>query len=177
MAFSLLSRLRYLVLKNNSFTVFPDVVRNAVSSPPPLPFSSQILQLTVMPSLEILDISRNKIKRLPSQPGSLVNLRVRVISFSYKKTVLGRSQRLRFARHVVLSGVICDPRINAGVCLYIHSWRMTFFEGCRSFSLAARGLRSCPSLSDKRRAKPIVDGPSRCICTAFTSNRRSMGPE
>ncbi|KAI1794556.1 RAM signaling pathway protein-domain-containing protein [Ganoderma leucocontextum] len=57
MAFSLLSRLRYLVLKNNSFTVFPDV-------------------LTVMPSLEILDISRNKIKRLPSQPGSLVNLRV-----------------------------------------------------------------------------------------------------
>lgn len=27
MAFSLLSRLRYLVLKNNSFTVFPDVVR------------------------------------------------------------------------------------------------------------------------------------------------------
>lgn len=29
-----------------------------------------------MPSLEILDISRNKIKRLPSQPGSLVNLRV-----------------------------------------------------------------------------------------------------
>ena len=34
-------------------------------------------QLTVMPSLEILDISRNKLKRLPSQPGSLVNLRVR----------------------------------------------------------------------------------------------------
>jgi Leucine-rich repeat (LRR) protein len=30
-----------------------------------------------MPSLEILDISRNKIKRLPSQPGSLANLRVR----------------------------------------------------------------------------------------------------
>ena len=29
-----------------------------------------------MPSLEILDISRNKIKRLPSQPGSLINLRV-----------------------------------------------------------------------------------------------------
>ncbi|KAI0748324.1 RAM signaling pathway protein-domain-containing protein [Daedaleopsis nitida] len=57
MAFSLLSRLRYLVLKNNSFTVFPDV-------------------LTVMPSLEILDISRNKIKRLPPQPGSLVNLKV-----------------------------------------------------------------------------------------------------
>ena len=29
-----------------------------------------------MPSLEILDIGRNKIKRLPTQPGSLVNLRV-----------------------------------------------------------------------------------------------------
>ena len=27
MAFALLSRLRYLVLKNNNFTVFPDVVR------------------------------------------------------------------------------------------------------------------------------------------------------
>lgn len=31
-----------------------------------------------MPSLEILDIGRNKIKRLPSEPGSLVNLRVSV---------------------------------------------------------------------------------------------------
>ena len=30
-----------------------------------------------MPSLEILDIGRNKIKRLPTQPGSLVNIRVR----------------------------------------------------------------------------------------------------
>ncbi|EIW60077.1 uncharacterized protein TRAVEDRAFT_45328 [Trametes versicolor FP-101664 SS1] len=67
MAFSLLSRLRYLVLKNNSFSVFPDV-------------------LTVMPSLEILDISRNKIKRLPSQPGSLVNLRV----FSLSRNKLHR---------------------------------------------------------------------------------------
>ncbi|KAH9945938.1 RAM signaling pathway protein-domain-containing protein [Epithele typhae] len=57
MAFSLLSRLRYLVLKNNNFSIFPDV-------------------LTVLPSLEILDISRNKLKSLPSQPGSLVNLRV-----------------------------------------------------------------------------------------------------
>ncbi|KAI0664592.1 RAM signaling pathway protein-domain-containing protein [Cubamyces menziesii] len=67
MAFSLLSRLRYLVLKNNNFSVFPDV-------------------LTVMPSLEILDISRNKIKRLPSQPGSLANLRV----FSLTKNKLHR---------------------------------------------------------------------------------------
>jgi hypothetical protein len=30
-----------------------------------------------MPSLEILDIGRNKVKKLPSQPGFLVNLRVR----------------------------------------------------------------------------------------------------
>ncbi|CDO72893.1 hypothetical protein BN946_scf185002.g78 [Trametes cinnabarina] len=67
MAFSLLSRLRYLVLKNNNFSVFPDV-------------------LTIMPSLEILDISRNKIKRLPSEPGSLVNLRV----FSLAKNKLHR---------------------------------------------------------------------------------------
>ncbi|KAJ3545621.1 hypothetical protein NM688_g5607 [Phlebia brevispora] len=57
MAFSLLSRLRYLVLKHNNFTVFPDV-------------------LTIMPSLEILDISYNKVKRLPSQPGSLTKLQV-----------------------------------------------------------------------------------------------------
>jgi hypothetical protein len=30
-----------------------------------------------MPLLEILDIRRNKIKRFPSHPGNLVNLRVR----------------------------------------------------------------------------------------------------
>ncbi|KAF8123723.1 RAM signaling pathway protein-domain-containing protein [Boletus edulis] len=60
-AFALLSRLRYLNLKNNSFSVFPDV-------------------LTVIPSLEILDISRNKIKRLPTQPGSLSKLHVLCIS-------------------------------------------------------------------------------------------------
>ncbi|OCH95055.1 hypothetical protein OBBRIDRAFT_746629 [Obba rivulosa] len=57
MAFALLSKLRYLVLKNNNFSVFPEV-------------------LLVMPSLEILDISRNKIQELPSEPGTLVNLRV-----------------------------------------------------------------------------------------------------
>ncbi|KAM5534101.1 hypothetical protein V8D89_012282 [Ganoderma adspersum] len=76
MAFSLLSHLRYLVLKNNSFTVFPDV-------------------LTVMPSLEILDISRNKIKRFPSQPGSLVNLRI----------------------FLLLSDVMCHFQLNAGAPL------------------------------------------------------------
>ncbi|EMD38354.1 hypothetical protein CERSUDRAFT_113515 [Gelatoporia subvermispora B] len=57
MAFALLSKLRYLVLKNNNFSVFPDV-------------------LTVMPSLEILDISRNKLQGFPSKPGTLVKLRV-----------------------------------------------------------------------------------------------------
>lgn len=35
-----------------------------------------ITQLTLMPSLDTLDISYNKIKRLPSQPGQLVQLRV-----------------------------------------------------------------------------------------------------
>lgn len=35
-------------------------------------------QLCEMPSLEILDISRNKIKRLPVQCGTLKGLRVRV---------------------------------------------------------------------------------------------------
>ncbi|KAF8580905.1 hypothetical protein K439DRAFT_1414926 [Ramaria rubella] len=67
MAFALLARLRYLNLRANCFTVFPDV-------------------LTVMPSLEILDISRNKLKRLPSQPGTLLGLRV----FSISKNKLTR---------------------------------------------------------------------------------------
>ncbi|KAJ4488536.1 RAM signaling pathway protein-domain-containing protein [Lentinula aciculospora] len=57
MEFALLSRMRYLNLKSNCFSVFPDV-------------------LTLMPALDTLDISHNKIKRLPSQPGHLVNLRV-----------------------------------------------------------------------------------------------------
>ncbi|KIK63550.1 hypothetical protein GYMLUDRAFT_57243 [Collybiopsis luxurians FD-317 M1] len=61
MEFALLSRLRYLNLKSNCFSVFPDV-------------------LTVMPALDTLDISHNKIKRLPSQPGNLVNLRVFCLS-------------------------------------------------------------------------------------------------
>ncbi|KAJ7632148.1 RAM signaling pathway protein-domain-containing protein [Roridomyces roridus] len=56
-AFALLSRLRYLNLKSNSFSVFPDV-------------------LTLLPSLDTLDISHNKLKRLPTQPGKLLNLRV-----------------------------------------------------------------------------------------------------
>ncbi|KAF7353640.1 Leucine-rich repeat-containing protein SOG2 [Mycena venus] len=60
-AFALLSRLRYLNLKNNSFAVFPDV-------------------LTLLPALDTLDISHNKIKRLPTQPGKLLNLRVFCLS-------------------------------------------------------------------------------------------------
>ena len=36
-----------------------------------------------MPSLEILDIGRNKIKRLPTQPGSLVNLHVRTLVYAW----------------------------------------------------------------------------------------------
>ncbi|TFK76564.1 hypothetical protein BDN72DRAFT_243194 [Pluteus cervinus] len=54
---ALLSRLRYLNLKHNSFSVFPDV-------------------LTLLPALDILDLSYNKLKRLPSQPGKLIGLRV-----------------------------------------------------------------------------------------------------
>lgn len=65
--FGLLSRLRYLNLKNNCLSMFPDI-------------------LTAMPSLEILDIGRNKLKKLPSQPGSLVNLRV----FSFYKNKITR---------------------------------------------------------------------------------------
>ncbi|KAI0256779.1 RAM signaling pathway protein-domain-containing protein [Lactifluus subvellereus] len=81
MAFALLSRLRYLNLKNNCLTVFPDV-------------------LTVMPSLEILDIGRNKIKRLPTQPGSLVNLEV----FSFYKNKITRlpPYLVRFTRLYIL---------------------------------------------------------------------------
>ncbi|KDQ33898.1 hypothetical protein PLEOSDRAFT_1110771 [Pleurotus ostreatus PC15] len=60
-AFSLLSRLRYLNLKSNSFDEFPDVLTN-------------------MPSLDTLDISHNQIKRLPVKPGTLVNLRVFCLS-------------------------------------------------------------------------------------------------
>ncbi|KAJ8462762.1 hypothetical protein ONZ45_g17817 [Pleurotus djamor] len=49
------SSLRYLNLKSNAFTDFPDV-------------------LTEMASLDTLDISHNHIKRLPSQPGNEADL-------------------------------------------------------------------------------------------------------
>jgi len=38
------------------------------------------LQLAVMPSLDTLDISHNKIRRFPAHPGRLVDLRVRCTS-------------------------------------------------------------------------------------------------
>ncbi|KAG6886022.1 hypothetical protein C0993_005206 [Termitomyces sp. T159_Od127] len=57
MEFALLSQLRYLNLKRNNFSVFPDV-------------------LTLMPSLDTLDISHNRIKKLPIEAGYLVHLRV-----------------------------------------------------------------------------------------------------
>ncbi|KAG6911442.1 hypothetical protein DXG01_014516 [Tephrocybe rancida] len=62
--FALLSQLRYLNLKRNSFSVFPDV-------------------LTLLPSLDTLDISHNRIKKLPFQAGHL--LRLRVFSLSRNK--------------------------------------------------------------------------------------------
>ncbi|KAI0054178.1 hypothetical protein FA95DRAFT_1551992 [Auriscalpium vulgare] len=79
MAFALLSRLRYLNLKNNSLSVFPDVVRPVKQSLSSTYHNLTFHKLTVMPSLEILDIGRNKIKRLPSQPGSLINLEVCIL--------------------------------------------------------------------------------------------------
>ena len=54
--------------------------RTSSVSPSPCYFHRpHALQLTAIPSLEILDISRNKIKRLPVQPASLSNLRVRAL--------------------------------------------------------------------------------------------------
>ena len=72
--FMYLSRLRYLNLKHNSFSTFPDVVCT-------LHFLGRLLgltrtKLTLMPLLDTLDISHNKIKELPPRPGQLINLRV-----------------------------------------------------------------------------------------------------
>ncbi|KZV86539.1 hypothetical protein EXIGLDRAFT_774500 [Exidia glandulosa HHB12029] len=60
-AFIALTRLRYLNLRSNLFSIFPVV-------------------LTAIPSLEVLDVSRNRIRRLPNDPGNLRNLRVFSIS-------------------------------------------------------------------------------------------------
>ncbi|GAA6032330.1 hypothetical protein JCM8097_008122 [Rhodosporidiobolus ruineniae] len=51
------NRLKYLNVRTNMLTVFPAV-------------------LCEMPSIEILDISRNKIRKLPSNPGTLIGLKV-----------------------------------------------------------------------------------------------------
>ncbi|GAA5841186.1 hypothetical protein JCM11251_003230 [Rhodosporidiobolus azoricus] len=51
------TRLKYLNVRVNMLTTFPAV-------------------LCEMPSIEILDISRNKIRRLPQNPGTLLNLKV-----------------------------------------------------------------------------------------------------
>jgi hypothetical protein len=42
-------------------------------------------KLTLIRSLDTLDISHNKIRRLPNEPGSLVNLRVRLFSLFSKE--------------------------------------------------------------------------------------------
>lgn len=52
-----------------------------------------------MPSLEILDISRNKIKRLPTNPGTLLNLKVRSLAEPY--SVLTRRQVFSIAKNRV----------------------------------------------------------------------------
>lgn len=61
-------------------TVFPSVVsaNRALLGLPSVAHLSfaRCHQLCELPSLEILDISRNKIRKLPSEPGSLLNLRV-----------------------------------------------------------------------------------------------------
>jgi Leucine-rich repeat (LRR) protein len=72
--FMYLSRLRYLNLKHNSFSTFPDVVCT-------LHFLGGLLgltrtKLTLIPLLDTLDISHNKIKALPPRPGQLIHLRV-----------------------------------------------------------------------------------------------------
>ncbi|SCV69726.1 BQ2448_1120 [Microbotryum intermedium] len=78
---SLGNRLRYLNVRVNMLTVFPQVVscrktKRMLSNLCAWLIESLVLQLCEMPSLEILDISRNKIKRLPASPGTLVNLKV-----------------------------------------------------------------------------------------------------
>ncbi|KAG8979387.1 RAM signaling network component [Tulasnella sp. 425] len=81
-SFTLISRLRYLNLRSNFFAIFPEVLCN-------------------MPSLEILDISRNKLRRMPPRPGTLKNLRV--FSFTRNKveripTYFAEFNRLRMLK-------------------------------------------------------------------------------
>lgn len=60
-SFTLLGRLRYLNLKGNDLRALPAA-------------------LAAMPSLEILDVSKNEIEQLPEDPGRLVRLRVLSLS-------------------------------------------------------------------------------------------------
>lgn len=46
------------------------------------------LQLTILPSLEILDLSRNNIRELPTQPGTLAKLQVSHLIGNISMTVV-----------------------------------------------------------------------------------------
>ena len=79
--FNTLTRLRYLNLKGNRLTAIPQVVSRLERIPPStrmrlLTESTSILQLLELPSLEILDVSKNDLAELPEDPGRLVQLRV-----------------------------------------------------------------------------------------------------
>lgn len=81
------SKLRYLNVRVNALTSFPQIVSTSSirirggAREFGADLSLLRSQLCEMSSLEILDISRNKIKRLPTNPGTLVNLKVRFLSF------------------------------------------------------------------------------------------------
>ncbi|KAL5529674.1 hypothetical protein ACEPAG_5659 [Sanghuangporus baumii] len=111
MSFARITRLRYLTLRSNSFTVLPEV-------------------LTVMPTLEILDLSRNKIRGLPTNPGTLVNLRV--ISLSRNKIRRLPSYLWRFKNLTVVKAdhnpiewpprEIMEPEDDLEDADVMHSW-------------------------------------------------------
>lgn len=76
-SFSMLNRLRYLNLKGNRLKMLPHCV--CISAKDDRVYRLRIfssVQLMEMPSLEILDVSRNEIVGLPEEPGRLVQLRV-----------------------------------------------------------------------------------------------------
>lgn len=83
-SFVVLTRLRYINLKGNDLREIPPVVSLGQVSVVLLPTFQRLInlpplrvsQLCSLQSLEILDISRNKIKRMPDRPGRLASLRV-----------------------------------------------------------------------------------------------------
>jgi hypothetical protein len=82
-SFNTLTRLRYLNLKGNRLAAIPQVVSRlerslSTTKRSLLTESTFILQLLELPSLEILDVSKNELVELPEDPGRLVQLRVRV---------------------------------------------------------------------------------------------------